>query len=114
MIKVIVKKNKKDVPYEFNISGHAGYDVSGRDIICSAVSVLAINTINSMQTFCKDKINVNIDNKSATIIIKLPTIKDEIESTELCVLSKSLFLGLTEVSTEYGKRFIEIKEEKQC
>ena len=40
--------------YEYSgvrLSGHAGFDDSGRDIICAAVSTLVFNTVNSIEVF---------------------------------------------------------------
>ena len=47
MIKVNVKKIDDKI-YELVIKGHAGYDVSGKDIVCAAVSSMAITTINNI------------------------------------------------------------------
>ena len=30
----------------FSVSGHAGYENAGKDIICASVSALVINTVN--------------------------------------------------------------------
>ena len=47
MIKVNVKYNNNKV-YELVIKGHAGYDVHGKDIVCAAVSAMAITTVNNI------------------------------------------------------------------
>jgi hypothetical protein len=47
MIKIIIVRNKSEY-LGYEISGHAGYDESGYDIICSAVSILAYTALNSM------------------------------------------------------------------
>ena len=45
-----VKFTKKaDLITAFEMYGHAGYADSGFDIVCAAVSVLAINTVNSLE-----------------------------------------------------------------
>ena len=41
------KNSEKEIT-GFYSAGHAGYAESGSDIICSAISVLTINTINSV------------------------------------------------------------------
>ena len=41
----------------FLCEGHAGYAEEGYDIICSAVSALTVNTINSIETLTEDEIN---------------------------------------------------------
>ena len=38
--------------------GHAGYADYGQDIVCSAVSVLLINTLNSIEEFTSDKLEM--------------------------------------------------------
>ena len=47
MIKVNVKKNNDNIS-ELVIKGHAGYDVHGKDIVCAAVSSMAITTVNNI------------------------------------------------------------------
>ena len=47
--------------------GHAGFDQSGRDIVCAAISILVINTINSIEELAAEKIIVDADEKAGTI-----------------------------------------------
>ncbi len=42
MIKVILKRD------EIVISGHAGYEDKGKDIVCSAVSATVLTTVNAI------------------------------------------------------------------
>ena len=46
MISVKVIKNKSISRIE--ISGHSGYDVSGKDIVCASVSSIVITTVNAI------------------------------------------------------------------
>ena len=48
MIQITIYKNKKHEYMGFDVDGHAGFDDSGHDIVCAAVSALVINTINSV------------------------------------------------------------------
>ena len=48
MITVTFHKTKAGEYKDFLCSGHAGYDDYGKDIVCASVSVLVINTINSL------------------------------------------------------------------
>lgn len=56
MIKVTLIK-KDNVITNINIIGHAGYDVSGKDIVCAAVSSISITTINALLKYDKDSIS---------------------------------------------------------
>ena len=49
MINVIVYKDVKGLIEGFSLKGHAGYAEYGSDIVCSAVSMLTINTLNSIK-----------------------------------------------------------------
>lgn len=44
---------------EISVDGHAGCNEEGKDIVCSAVTVLVFNLINSMEALTEDKIEVD-------------------------------------------------------
>ena len=54
MIKV--EYNKDDIIKDVKISGHAMYDVVGKDIVCSAVSSIVTTTINNILTLDENAI----------------------------------------------------------
>lgn len=104
MIQVIVKKNGKEIT-GFHIEGHSGYADSGRDIVCAAVSALAINCINSIDTFTDDVYHVGSEEESGMIDFN---IQGEV-SDEAGLLLKSLLLGLSEISKTYGKQYLTVR-----
>ena len=53
MIEVHITQNS------LTVKGHAGYDEEGKDIVCSAATVLVFNLINSMEALTEDKIEVD-------------------------------------------------------
>ena len=55
MIRVTIFKDSNQRVRGFESLGHAGYSEGGSDIVCSAVSVLIINALNSIETFTEDK-----------------------------------------------------------
>ena len=46
MIKVTVYKTVNHDYAGLDVLGHAGYSEAGSDVVCAAVSVLGINTLN--------------------------------------------------------------------
>ena len=70
MIKVNVKYNNNKV-YELVIKGHAGYDVHGKDIVCAAVSSMAITTINNIIA-----LDDSIDYEENSGLLKIRVLKD--------------------------------------
>jgi len=109
MIKVIALKNCHGLYYDFEVSGHAGYAENGFDIVCSAVTVLVFNTINSIETFTEDYLEYSYEPDGGYIKFSLPNIKKNNKpSKETDVLLKSLILGLESIEEEYGNKYLVI------
>ena len=102
MIKVNVKRNDNNV-YELVIKGHAGYDVHGKDIVCAAVSTMAITTINNIIALDND--SIDYEEKSGLLIIR---VKRDTEVNNK--LLDNLVRMLTELAEQYPKN-IEIRNE---
>jgi uncharacterized protein YsxB (DUF464 family) len=96
---------KKDGRYTGFISrGHAGYARAGEDIVCSAVSVLLINTVNSIEALTNDRFEV----EEADGYLKLVMSEDAGEESQL--LLRSMALGLRSVEETYGGSFLQAGE----
>ena len=51
-----IKRNNKLVG--FKVDGHANSARMGRDIVCASISVLSINTVNSLQIIAHKELDV--------------------------------------------------------
>ena len=87
MITITVKKRNGNY-LEFVSKGHAGYAEEGQDIVCAAVSVLVINTVNSLETFTDDQFEVQEDDGYVSFHFTAPVTERGI------LLMDSLILGL--------------------
>lgn len=92
----------------FDSKGHAGYEDSGKDIICAAVSVLVINMINSVDEFTDDHYSFDVDDKNATIKFRFC---DDCISDKSTVLSDSLRLGLKQIAADHPE-YVSIRFEE--
>ena len=101
MIKVNVKRNDNKV-YELVIKGHAGYDVHGKDIVCAAVSSMAITTINNIIA-----LDDSIDYEENSGLLKIRVLKDTEINEKLL---NNLVNMLSELVSQYPKN-IEIRNE---
>lgn len=101
MIKVNVKKQNNKV-YEIVIKGHAGYEKKGKDIVCAAVSSMAITTINGIIA-----LDESIDYEENSGLLKIRVIKDTEVNNKLL---DNLVRMLTELNVQYPKN-IEIRNE---
>ena len=70
MIEVKFKEDDHGNLLSFEITGHAGYGVEGEDIICAAVSVLAIETVNSVERLAGYQMLVDEAMKKAGISMR--------------------------------------------
>ena len=96
MITVSIYKNEKHEYVGFKTLGHAGYSESGQDIVCAAVSVLTINTINSIDKFTEEKTSLVSDEESGFIDYKI----DGRPGKEATLLLKAMILGLREMASD--------------
>lgn len=87
MIKVNVLKKNEQLS-KIKITGHAGYDDYGKDIVCAAVSATVITTINGILALSKTI--EYIENKDGVVIevIKEDEITNKLLNNMLSMLSE--------------------------
>ena len=88
----------------FETKGHSGYAEHGKDIVCSAVSALAITAVNSIEKLT----DCGIDAETYDGYMKACLI-----STDDCdaqLILNSMMLGLTMISEQYPKNVVIIKQ----
>lgn len=112
MVRVTILKDQKNRYRGFETNGHAGYADKGEDIVCAAVSVLTINTVNSLEQFTKDTFVLNSDETNGTISIRF-----EREPGEAAALLLSSYeIGIQGIAENYGTQYLslETKEVETC
>ena len=102
MIRVTVYENKTKEYTGFCCTGHAEFAGPGADIICSAVSALVINTVNSVEQLVSDEFELVTDQKSGLVDFSL----NDGYSQESVLLIRSLVLGLQGIQKNYGTEYI--------
>ncbi|MDE6024880.1 MAG: ribosomal-processing cysteine protease Prp [Lachnospiraceae bacterium] len=103
MIKAVFYRNPDKTYMGFSLEGHAGYAAKGRDILCSAVTALSFNTVNSIEALTDNKTKVEAE-RSGSLKFRFESPSDDKGQ----LLIQSLVLGLTDLYKEYGDRFIGI------
>lgn len=86
----------------FDITGHADFAEAGEDIVCAAVSVLAINTINTLEKLLKQKFELVEDQKNGGLLQVILSDEGRNDPAVQLILS-SLELGLKDVEQSYPK-----------
>ena len=110
MIDVTLFQNDSGDYVGFRMTGHAEYAEYGSDIVCAAVSVLVINTINSVEKFTDDEFNRAVHEEKDIVLFG---IKSEKVSESAKLLLNSLVLGLEGIQAEYGKKYIKIRKKRK-
>lgn len=88
----------------FESKGHAGAGEYGYDVVCSAVSVLTINTANAIESLTKAHITEDQDPEGGYLKVMLSDGKDR----DAQVLMKALELGMTQMAENYPE-YIRVK-----
>ncbi|PKM66357.1 MAG: ribosomal-processing cysteine protease Prp [Firmicutes bacterium HGW-Firmicutes-2] len=106
MIDIILYKRKSG-NVGFCVSGHAGFEEIGKDIVCASVSVLAINTVNAIKSFTDDRFSLQYDEDGKIDMLMKATMSPTSQ-----VLLDTFELGMTSIYEEYGHDYINIKIEE--
>ena len=126
--KVIVSKYKAKKGYRRKSSricaiyanGHAGYDDSGRDIICSAVSTLLFTAASALEDICgyDSESFFRISNEGCEDVnlrITVPDQGDDETKDRAQVIMRTCELGLIGIARDYNsskKKYVEIINSK--
>jgi len=105
MIQVIIFRDRNKDIKGIEIKGHAGYAEYGQDIICSAVSVLALNMANSVEAFTDDRFEGQVSEDGGEFSFSFPGSV----SPQSQLLMKSLVLGLESIRDTYGAEYINFR-----
>ena len=88
----------------FSVEGHALFRDKGKDIVCAAVSILTVNTVNALEKFSSSPFTCTQDNG---ISVSFDGNPDE----KAVLLIDTLLLGLTGIRDQYSDYLeIEMKE----
>ncbi len=99
----VIRKNGKI--RGFLTEGHAMFDSAGKDIICAAVSILTINTVNAFETFLpEEKTEVEVDEEKG----RIECVFAEEPSEKAVLLLDTYFLGIRGIEEEYGRDHLKL------
>ena len=105
MTKVTILQNVNNECVGFDVCGHAGYADAGEDIVCAAISILVINTMNAIETYTDVRFQQDVEDAKIRYRIENPT-------KETTLLLNTMILGLqsleeNEIYTDYIDLIIE-------
>ena len=89
----------------FVCDGHAGYADAGEDIVCAAISVLVINTVNSLEQIAAEPMEVESEAEKGKIRCRF--VQQPLKETSEALMD-SLVLGLTHIVEQYGEKYCKL------
>lgn len=104
MITIEIRKSG-DQYVGFSSKGHAEYAEEGYDIICAAVSVLTVNTLNAIEKFTEDAFSA----EAADGMVRWKFTERPV-SEKTALLMDTLVLGLEDIQESYGKKYLKISK----
>ncbi len=94
----------------FTCLGHADSTAEDQyDPICDAVSILVINTVNSIEEFCTKNVHEFADENEGRIEFRL--LDEPTEQTDLLI--KSLIFGIKMIIEQNGDRYVSLTEKEE-
>ena len=106
MTTIMIEKSPEGLYKGFTCMGHAGFAPKGKpDILCSAISTVAIHTINGMELAGQELDDVT-DNESTGFMLCI--ILDEPGEGARCLMDSFVY-SIEKLSEEYGDRFLQIQ-----
>ena len=104
MISVVITKHNNQYK-NVSLEGHAEFAEEGQDIVCAAVSVLVINTFNSIERFTDDDFTSDVSVNGGYLSMSFT----EDISDKATLLLDSMLLGLDEIQKQYGDEYISLQ-----
>lgn len=99
MIKVKVYVDPFDGYRSIEISGHAGYDEYGKDIVCAAVSALAQTIALGLEKVAG--IKAKIKKKDGYFLLNMPKSLPDEKADKANVIIETFILGIEDISESY-------------
>ena len=108
MTKCIFREDKNKNISGFEIYGHTGFDIEGKDVLCAAISALVSHTIDAVHEFSRVACNNLVDEKKPSVTF---VITDGVEDVKAQLFLKALASSLEDLKMNYPDKIkIEYEE----
>ncbi|WP_407891297.1 ribosomal-processing cysteine protease Prp [Lacticaseibacillus sp. N501-2] len=113
MIKARFTRDANGNLVKFNLSGHADAGKYGQDIVCAAVSAVAIGAVNGVEALAGFKPNVDADEVNGghlQLVIDTELTGEQMHITQ--ILLENLELSMQSIAESYGD-YVQIETSNQ-
>jgi uncharacterized protein YsxB (DUF464 family) len=100
VIEAFIRRNKKGDICGFKVLNH------GESIVCAAVSILTLNTANSIEALTDEKFSCDHNPEGGYLEMDFPDMRKGCGTPQAGLLLKSLELGLRSVMKSYENELV--------
>ena len=86
---------------EFAVSGHAGFDDPGNDVVCAAVSALTQAALIGLEEVLEISVDADVDEHDGRLICRLPRDVEPAKRNGAAVLLETLVRSLRSIEAGY-------------
>ena len=109
MIEILIVRDQMGHITEFTITGHAGYDDLGKDIVCAGVSAISGAAIIGMERLLEIEPSIKVEKGYLKCI--LPDNISEGNAEGARIIVETMALGLKDISDKY-KKFVKVLDKE--
>ena len=106
MTTVQVRRDENGI-HAIRVSGHAGFDQSGYDIVCSAASVLITTCANALESVAQFQPVVHVSKRSTVIEVSLPEVLSPTQMHDAQIIMHTILQGFDDIEAQYP-RYLQI------
>jgi len=106
MIKVIIQQDSEQRITGFTMSGHADFDVHGKDLVCAGASAVVFGTVNALYALTDCEPDVDMADEGGYLSVKFEDASDDSVQTIL----ETMIVSLKTIESEYNE-FIKLEYE---
>ena len=105
MTKITIFRNQNQEYLGFDCTGHAGFAFRGKDIVCAGISILVFNTMNAIEKYTDEDFSGEADKRTGDVHFRFDTPAGH----DAALLVDTMILGLQEIQSSYGKKFLKLQ-----
>lgn len=111
MINIDVIRDKSRAIIGFEIKGHACFDISGKDIVCAAVSAIAYTALGGLKNVAE--IEFHYTEQEGKFECCLISTDDFEKKNKASVIMETTFIGFKQIEKAYSKNVRVVDKEVQ-
>ncbi|WP_046173953.1 ribosomal-processing cysteine protease Prp [Domibacillus indicus] len=108
MIYVNINRNESGCISSFTMEGHAGFDDSGKDLVCAGASAVSFGALNAVMALTGIIPDIEQGKDGGLLSCRVPDGLPEAKQEQVQLLLEGMIVSLQTIEEEYGQ-YIQVK-----